>query len=52
MRHILDAEGDSDKYVRTLQSDPIHGIVNGFSEEVRFAGRMWRVGTMRGQRVR
>ncbi len=52
MRHILDAEGDSHKCVRTLQSDPIHGIVDRFGEEVGLARRMWRVGTMAGQRVR
>ena len=33
MRHILDAEGDPDQYVRTLEADAIHCIVHGFGEE-------------------
>ena len=52
MRHILDAKRDSHKCVRALQSDPIHGIVDRFGEEVGLARRVWRVCTMAGQRVR
>ena len=52
MRHILDAEGDSDEYVRTLEPDAIHCVVYGLCEEVCLACRVWWVGAMRGERVR
>jgi hypothetical protein len=48
MRHVLDAKGDSHKCVRTLQSDPIDGIVDRFGEEVGLARRLWRMSTMAG----
>jgi hypothetical protein len=41
--HILDSERDSNECVRTLQSHPINGIVNGVAEEVGLARRMRRL---------
>jgi hypothetical protein len=43
MRDILNSEGNSDEHVWTLQSDAIDSILHGVSEEVRPAGRMWRL---------
>jgi hypothetical protein len=43
MRDILDAEGNSNEHVWTLQSHAIDSILHGVSEEVRSAGWMWRL---------
>lgn len=50
--HILDSDGDSDEYVGTLKSHPVDGIMNGFTEEVGLARRMWRLSAPHRQCVR
>jgi hypothetical protein len=52
MGHILDSEGDSDEYVWTLKSHPVDGIMNGVTEEVGLARRMWRLSAPHRQCVR
>ena len=50
--HILDSERDSYEDVRTLQSHPVDGIMNGLAEEVRFVRWMWRLCATQSQCVR
>ena len=50
--HILDSEGDSDECVRTLQSHPVDGIMNGIAEEVGLVSRMWGLSAPRCQCIR
>ena len=50
--HILDSERDSYEDVRTLQSNPVDGIMNGLAEEVCFVGWMWRLRATHSQWVR
>ena len=50
--YVLDSEGDSYEDVRTLQSHPVDGIVDGIAEEGSFIGRMWRLRASHSQCVR
>ena len=50
--HILDSERDSYEDVRTLQSHPVDGIMDGVAEEVRLVGWMRRLRATHSQCVR
>ena len=51
VRYILNAKGDPDEHVRTLQSHPVDGIVHDLSEEIGLVRRMRRLSASRAQCV-